>query len=180
MLRHIFFFAIVFQLAEASDPSWADLLLDARELHTAGAHVAAEEGYLAAAKEAKRLGHETGKARIWKELACLHQDLGKARQAEALLLQAISVLKALNEPPALEIASLKHYLAVGYRLQERFEEAEQLHREVLREREQALGPNHSEVGASLHALGMVYVENGRLQESVTVLVTMERPTADSQ
>ncbi len=56
-------------------------------------------------------------------------------------------------------------LALLYRAQDRFEEAESLYQRSVSIKEQALGPDHPALAASLNNLANLYRDQGRYEEA---------------
>lgn len=72
------------------------------------------------------------------------------------------------------VATTLHNLAEYFRLQDRYDEAESMHKRALTIRVNALGPVHPDVGESLHNLALVHKAQGRYDEAES---TFERAIA---
>nr|WP_236600648.1 tetratricopeptide repeat protein [Ktedonobacter sp. SOSP1-85] len=71
--------------------------------------------------------------------------------------------------PHPETAQTLHDLALLYRDQGKYVEAEPLYRQALHIQEQVLGPTHSETAETLHDLGIFFQKQGELYEAFSLV-----------
>ncbi|XP_067011671.2 kinesin light chain [Anabrus simplex] len=93
------------------------------------------------------------------------QDLKAARQEVTQLLSEGEVdaasrrcEDALRQGESSEVANMLTHVALAYRDQRKFQEAEQLLQQALRIQEQCLGPKHQAVAATLNNMAAIQVE----------------------
>ena len=82
-------------------------------------------------------------------------EQGRYTEAEEMVLVALKEAKSFGAQDA-RLATSVNDLAVLFQAQERYEEAEPLHRRALEVREKTLGPEHPDVALSLNNLAMLY------------------------
>ena len=85
-----------------------------------------------------------------------YRNLGLHSRSTETLKKALDIRKKTSVRSSLEFAESMNYLAIAYRIQQRYAEAESLFIRVLSIREALLGPHHEEVAAALNGLGKVY------------------------
>ena len=89
---------------------------------------------------------------------------GRHTEAEKRLEAALEVAEEFGEGDPRLTTSLNN-LAVVYRAQGKYAEAEPLHKRALAIREKALGHQHPAVAVSLNNLGLLYYVDGRYAEA---------------
>jgi Tfp pilus assembly protein PilF len=103
----------------------------------------------------------------WEEqIAAGHQafELGDYPEAESQLEPALETAEAFG-PQDPRLATSLNELALLYRHQGRYEEAEPLYKRALAIREKALGPDHPRVATVLNNLGTLYYAQDRYAEA---------------
>ena len=97
------------------------------------------------------------------------RDQGQLEQAEAHWHTAFSLAEGIEGFDPACLATLRSELASLRWLQQRHDDALDLHLDVLRCREQLFSSSHQLVGQSLQALGDCYLELGRLADAEQAL-----------
>lgn len=97
------------------------------------------------------------------------RNLGELDQADAHWLMAFTLAEGIDGFDPACLATLRSELASLRWLQQRHDDALDLHLDVLRCREQLFSASHQLVGRSLQSLGDCYLELGRLAEAEQVL-----------
>jgi tetratricopeptide (TPR) repeat protein len=130
-----------------------------------GDPAAAEAALTAALRLAKAAGHGAVESDAWTELVWVTgKDL--ARYDEALRLAEIARGALAASPDEGRAALLDNNVAEVLIAKGQSEPALALHRRALARREKTFGPAHPDVAKSLHNLGNLYYQTGRMAESV--------------
>jgi tetratricopeptide (TPR) repeat protein len=107
-----------------------------------------------------REGHRL-RLQVLRELAGVIRALGRDRQAEAMLKQALGLAERTFGWKDAEVASSLNALGVHYRSTGEYGKASRLHRRALAIMEEALGPEHPQVAAVLHQMGLLERARGQ-------------------
>lgn len=137
-------------------------------LHAIGDPGAAEQILHEALREAARhSGAGLTQVRLYARLGSLEVEIGKLREAERHLLEALEMGEFSPDDKSLERAVLLHRLGTVYSALERFSEAEQLLRAAL-EIFVHIG-DETEAASVKHSLGIVMGQVGKLDEAQSQL-----------
>ena len=126
----------------------------------------AEEHYLAALKEAGKLGGEDARhADSLNRLALLYRAQDKYDEAEPLFLHSLAIFENVFGPMHSNVATCLNNLAELHRSQGRYQEAESLFQRSLDIQKKTLSPQHPELALTLNNLALIYHTQGRYEEA---------------
>jgi tetratricopeptide (TPR) repeat protein len=107
-------------------------------------------------------------ARTLSNLGTAYLELHQISKAEAVLVKAARALDLLD-PAGLPIVRVWLNLATAYKLERRWDEAEDLFRKSLAVRERLLGPTDRDIAMALNNLGVLLLERNRSAEAQPLL-----------
>ncbi|KAL2844857.1 hypothetical protein BJX68DRAFT_256969 [Aspergillus pseudodeflectus] len=100
-----------------------------------------------------------------RQIGNLYLYCGKYDQAECMYKKALDGYATVGASDSSALNALDN-LGLVYSAQGRFSDAEAAHFEVLRQREEELGPNNPSTLTTIHHLGALYAAQGKLEEAI--------------
>jgi tetratricopeptide (TPR) repeat protein len=142
---------------------------DAAALSLNGDIEGALNKYNEAVKLYRDVGDHEGEVATLTAIARVYRSVDNQAETENYFKQAIEVGEQRLGPGSLTLANILAELALFYRGQKKFEQAEQLYGRALEVRVRAAGGRENEfVATSLQSLGTIYREWGRYYESKSI------------